>query len=116
MESVEDRKSFLELYGLAEADAGLPKVIRATRQLLQQHQFFTVGETEARAWNIPKYPLTPSLPTDTRAPKPHPTRGRGTTAVDAAATIHTDFAKGFVKAEVSCLYIFLYMLFIYIYW
>lgn len=77
MESVEDRKSFLELYGLSEADAGLPKVIRATRQLLQQHQFFTVGETEARAWNIPK----------------------GTTAVDAAATIHTDFAKGFVKAE-----------------
>jgi ribosome-binding ATPase YchF (GTP1/OBG family) len=54
MESADDRKSFLELYGLSEADAGLPKVIRATRNLLQQQQFFTVGETEARAWNIPK--------------------------------------------------------------
>lgn len=77
MESAEDRRAFLEVYGLSESDGGLPKVIRATRQLLKQHQFFTVGEDEARAWNIPQ----------------------GTSAADAAGVIHTDFAKGFVKAE-----------------
>jgi len=54
MESAEDRRAFLEVYGLSESDGGLPKVIRATRQLLKQHQFFTVGEDEARAWNIPQ--------------------------------------------------------------
>ncbi len=43
--------------------------------------FFTVGASEARAWNIP----------------------RGATAVEAAGVIHTDFAKAFVKAEVSLL-------------
>jgi len=75
MESEQDKRTFLELYGLNET--GLPKAIRATRRMLRQEVFFTVGPTETRAWGIP----------------------RGTTALDAAATIHTDFAKGFVKAE-----------------
>ena len=67
---------FMEEFGLEEP--GLNRVIRASYELLGLRSFFTVGEDEVRAWNI-------------RA---------GDTALDAAATVHTDLARGFIRAEV----------------
>lgn len=67
---------FLQEFGIAEPS--LPRVIRHSYQLLGLQSFFTVGEDEVRAWTIPV----------------------GATAVEAAGTIHTDLAKGFVRAEV----------------
>ncbi|NKQ34368.1 MAG: redox-regulated ATPase YchF [Chloroflexi bacterium] len=72
MESLE---MFMEEYGVAELS--LDKVIRLSYDLMGLQSFFTVGEDEVRAWTIK----------------------RGATAVDAAATIHTDLAKGFIRAE-----------------
>jgi GTP-binding protein YchF len=59
-------------------DAGLPTVIRACYRLLGLRSFFTTGEDEVRAWTV-------------RA---------GEKAVDAAGEIHSDLAKGFIRAEV----------------
>lgn len=56
----------------------LDRVIQASYQLIGLHSFFTVGEEEVRAWNLPV----------------------GGTALDAAGTIHTDLARGFIRAEV----------------
>ncbi|RMF09443.1 MAG: redox-regulated ATPase YchF [Candidatus Neomarinimicrobiota bacterium] len=67
---------FLEEYGLAEP--GLHVLIRAAYQLLGLETFFTGGPKEVRAWTIRK----------------------GATAPEAAGEIHTDFQKGFIKAEV----------------
>ncbi|MFN2582968.1 MAG: redox-regulated ATPase YchF [Candidatus Dormibacteria bacterium] len=72
----EERRSFLDDMGLEEP--GLHRVARSAHQLLQLLTFFTAGETEVRAWTL----------------------RRGGTALDAAATIHTDFARGFIRAEV----------------
>jgi ribosome-binding ATPase YchF (GTP1/OBG family) len=66
---------FMEEYGVAEL--GLDKVIRLSYDLMGLQSFFTVGEDEVRAWTLQ----------------------RGATAVDAAATIHSDLAKGFIRAE-----------------
>ncbi len=66
---------FMEEYGVAELS--LDKVIRLSYDLMGLQSFFTVGEDEVRAWTIK----------------------RGATAVDAAATIHTDLARGFIRAE-----------------
>src|SRR5581483_6989161 len=74
--SDEEAQEFLAEFGIAEPS--LPRVIRLSYQLLGLQSFFTVGEDEVRAWTIPV----------------------GATAVDAAATIHTDLARGFVRAEV----------------
>jgi len=71
-----DRNEMLAEYGLDEP--GLHKVIRAAYDLLGLLTFFTAGEKEARAW----------------------TTAKGATAPQAAGIIHTDFAKGFIKAEV----------------
>ncbi|MFC2153831.1 DUF933 domain-containing protein, partial [Actinomycetota bacterium] len=71
-----DRDEMLAEYGLDEP--GLHKVIRAAYDLLGLLTFFTAGEKEARAWTTTK----------------------GATAPQAAGVIHTDFAKGFIKAEV----------------
>jgi len=72
-----DEKSlFLSEYNLSEP--GLHKVIRAGFDLLGLHTFFTCGEKEVRAWTIPK----------------------GASAPKAAGEIHTDFERGFIKAEV----------------
>jgi GTP-binding protein YchF len=71
-----DAASFLADLGLAES--GLDRVIRATYALLGYVSFLTVGEDECRAWSIP----------------------RGTIAQDAAGEIHTDIARGFIRAEV----------------
>ncbi|MCX8101786.1 MAG: DUF933 domain-containing protein, partial [Geminicoccaceae bacterium] len=72
----EERKAYLETLGLEEP--GLAKVIREGYRLLGLITFFTVGPKEARAWTVPE----------------------GATAVEAAGVIHTDFAKGFICAEV----------------
>jgi GTP-binding protein YchF len=66
------------LADLALAESGLDRVIRATYDLLGYISFFTVGEDECRAWSIP----------------------RGTTAQAAASEIHSDIARGFIRAEV----------------
>ncbi|MCC7162166.1 MAG: redox-regulated ATPase YchF [Anaerolineae bacterium] len=74
--SDEEAQLFLQEFGIAEPS--LPRVIRLSYQLLGLQSFFTVGEDEVRAWTIPI----------------------GATAVEAAGTIHTDLAKGFIRAEV----------------
>jgi GTP-binding protein YchF len=71
-----DAKAFLADLGLAES--GLDRVIRASYDLLGYISFFTVGEDECRAWSIP----------------------RGTPAQAAAGEIHSDIARGFIRAEV----------------
>ncbi|MEA2058446.1 MAG: redox-regulated ATPase YchF [Actinomycetota bacterium] len=72
----EDRDEMLAEYGLSEP--GLNKVIRAAYHLLGLVTFFTAGEKEARAWTV----------------------NRGATAPQAAGQIHTDFERGFIRAEV----------------
>ncbi len=76
MESYDDRKMFLEDLGLHES--GVTRLIRATYHLLNLITYFTAGVQEVRAWTIT----------------------RGTLAPQAAAVIHTDFEKGFIRAEV----------------
>jgi ribosome-binding ATPase len=71
-----DAAAFLADLKLSES--GLDRVIRATYDLLGYISFFTVGEDECRAWSIP----------------------RGTTAQLAAGEIHSDIARGFIRAEV----------------
>jgi ribosome-binding ATPase len=71
----EDQKDYLEAVGLEEP--GLNRVIRAGYDLLHLITYFTVGPKEARAWTIEK----------------------GTRAPQAAGVIHTDFEKGFIRAE-----------------
>lgn len=71
-----DAQAFLADLGLQES--GLARVIRASYDLLGYMSFFTVGEDECRAWSIP----------------------RGTIAQDAAGEIHSDIARGFIRAEV----------------
>jgi ribosome-binding ATPase len=70
-----ERAEFLETLGLTEP--GLNKLIREAYHLLGLQTYFTVGPKEARAWTIPK----------------------GATAPQAAGVIHTDFEKGFIRAE-----------------
>jgi GTP-binding protein YchF len=71
-----DASAFLTDLGLTES--GLDRVIRASYDLLGYISFFTVGEDECRAWSIP----------------------RATPAQLAAAEIHSDIARGFIRAEV----------------
>jgi GTP-binding protein YchF len=71
-----DKAEFLETLGMEEP--GLNRVIRAGYQLLDLHTYFTAGVKEVRAWTIPV----------------------GATAPKAAGVIHTDFEKGFIRAEV----------------
>jgi GTP-binding protein YchF len=72
----DDARAFLTDLGLSES--GLDRIIRATYDLLGYISFFTVGEDECRAWSIP----------------------RGSSAVVAAGEIHSDIARGFIRAEV----------------
>lgn len=72
----EERKAFLEDMGIKES--GLDRLIRKSYKLLGLMSFLTTGEDETRAWTIKK----------------------GTKAVDAAAKIHSDIARGFIRAEV----------------
>jgi len=72
-----DRIAFLRDLGLEEP--GLHRVARTAYRLLQLITFFTAGDTEVRAWTLRE----------------------GETALDAAASIHTDLARGFIRAEVT---------------
>ena len=72
----EDKRAFLADLGLEEP--GLDRVIHAAYDLLGLHTFFTAGPREVRAWTLHK----------------------GDTAAQAAGTIHTDFERGFIRAEV----------------
>jgi len=76
LESTEDREVFLQEYGLTES--GLNKLLSASYHLLDLITYFTAGEKEVRAWTIKK----------------------GWKAPQAAGVIHTDFEKGFIRAEV----------------
>lgn len=75
LEDPEERDSYLESLGLEET--GLAKVIHAGYRLLDQITFFTAGPKETRAWTVK----------------------RGATAPEAAGAIHTDFERGFIRAE-----------------
>ncbi len=72
----EDRAEFLEAMGMEEP--GLNQVIRAGYALLGLHTYFTAGVKEVRAWTVKE----------------------GATGPQAAGVIHTDFEKGFIRAEV----------------
>ena len=72
----EERTEMLEGLGLGEG--ALPRFLRAAYQLLGLRTFFTTGEKESRAWTI----------------------RQGSTAPQAAGRIHTDFERGFIRAEV----------------
>lgn len=76
LETFEERQMFLEDLGLSEP--GSAKLIRGAYSLLNLETYFTAGEKEVRAWTIKK----------------------GATAPQAAGVIHTDFEKGFIRAEV----------------
>jgi ribosome-binding ATPase YchF (GTP1/OBG family) len=76
LESYEDRKVFLEEMGLSQS--GVEKLIIGAYRLLNYITYFTVGVKEVRAWTITE----------------------GTKAPQAAGVIHTDFEKGFIRAEV----------------
>ena len=76
LEDYEERQVFLEDIGLEEPGAAV--LIRAAYKLLNQQTYFTAGEKEVRAWTIPI----------------------GATGPQAAGVIHTDFEKGFIRAEV----------------
>lgn len=75
LETAEDKQMFFEEYGLTES--GLDRLIRAAYKLLNLITYFTAGVQEVRAWTI----------------------HRGWKAPQAAGVIHTDFEKGFIKAE-----------------
>ena len=74
--SDEERAMFMEEYGLAES--GLDKLVKASYKLLGLISYLTAGEKETRAWTIV----------------------RGTKAPQAAGKIHSDFEKGFIRAEI----------------
>ena len=76
LESYDDRVLFLSDLGLAES--GVSLLIKAAYRLLDLYTYFTAGEKEVRAWTIHK----------------------GMTAPQAAGVIHTDFERGFIRAEV----------------
>ena len=76
LDTFDERKMFLDDLGLDEA--GVSKMIRSAYDLLKLQTYFTAGEKEVRAWTIEE----------------------GTKAPQAAAVIHTDFEKGFIRAEV----------------
>ena len=76
LDTWEERKEFLEEIGLEES--GVSRLIRAAYALLDLQTYFTAGPDEVRAWTFI----------------------RGTKAPQAAGIIHTDFEKGFIRAEV----------------
>jgi GTP-binding protein YchF len=76
LDTYEERQLFLEELGLEEP--GVSRLIKSAYGLLNLITYFTAGEKEVRAWTI----------------------GKGTKAPQAAGVIHTDFEKGFIRAEV----------------
>jgi len=76
LDDVSEQQMFLEEMGLKES--GLTRLIRKAYRLLHLETFFTAGPKEVRAWTVKK----------------------GTRAPQAGGTIHSDFERGFIKAEV----------------
>ena len=76
MDTMEERTEFLEMMGLSEPGAN--RLIRSCYELLNLITYFTAGEKEVRAWTVRK----------------------GAKAPEAAGVIHSDFEKGFIRAEV----------------
>src|SRR5690606_22056905 len=76
LETYEERQTFLADLGLSAP--GSAKLLRGARRLVDLETYFTAGVKEVRAWTIPV----------------------GATAPQAAGVIHTDFEKGFIRAEV----------------
>jgi len=76
MDTADERREFLEMMGLDEP--GVNKLIRSAYKLLNLITYFTAGEKEVRAWTV----------------------RRGAKAPEAAGVIHSDFEKGFIRAEV----------------
>ena len=76
LDTYEERQLFLDDMGLTEP--GAVKLIRAAYAMLNLHTYFTAGQKEVRAWTVIQ----------------------GSTAPQAAGVIHTDFEKGFIRAEV----------------
>jgi ribosome-binding ATPase YchF (GTP1/OBG family) len=76
LDDPEERAMFMAEYNLTELS--MARIIRQTYDLLDRMNFFTVGEDEVRAW-------------ETR---------RGATALECAGAIHSDLARGFIRAEV----------------
>ena len=76
LDDIEERMEFLQDMGLSEP--GVNRLIRSCYKLLKLITYFTAGEKEVRAWTIKV----------------------GTKAPQAAGVIHTDFEKGFIRAEV----------------
>ena len=76
LESYEERQAFLSDIGLSES--GVSRLIKAAYRLLDLQTYFTTGPDESRAWTFT----------------------RGTKAPQAAGIIHTDFERGFIRAEV----------------
>ena len=76
LETYDERQMFLDELGLEET--GVNRLIRSAYSLLDLQTYFTAGEKEVRAWTVRK----------------------GSTAPQAAGVIHTDFEKGFIRAEV----------------
>jgi len=73
----DERAEFLESLGVEAGETGLEKLIREVYSLLQLRTYYTSGETESKAWTITEGMLAPQ----------------------AAGVIHTDFEKGFIRAE-----------------
>jgi GTP-binding protein YchF len=76
LDTYEERQLFLDDMGLTEP--GAAKLIRAAYAMLNLHTYFTAGQKEVRAWTVLQ----------------------GSTAPQAAGVIHSDFEKGFIRAEV----------------
>ena len=76
LDTYEERQLFLDDMGLTEP--GAAKLIRAAYAMLNLHTYFTAGQKEVRAWTV----------------------SQGASAPQAAGVIHTDFEKGFIRAEV----------------
>lgn len=74
---LDERQAFLESLGIRSA--GLDRLVQASYRLLGLETFFTVGENEVRAWTV----------------------RRGATAPEAAGQIHSDFQRGFIRAETA---------------
>ncbi|MBN1918451.1 MAG: redox-regulated ATPase YchF [Verrucomicrobia bacterium] len=73
----DEQRAFLDELGIAES--GLPKFVHAVYSALGLRTFLTMGDTDVRAWTVSK----------------------GATALEAAGKIHTDIARGFIRAEVT---------------
>ncbi len=76
--TAQERKEYLESINVRENECGLQALVRLSYQALDLQTYFTCGPQESKAWTIRK----------------------GMTAPQAAGVIHSDFEKGFIKAEI----------------